>query len=293
MIRPDDRPDDRLAELVVPLRGRPSELLALQYARWAAEASGAAIVPVHHVGVAATDAQVTGSVAAVEELLDEAGVDAPVRPLVGGKVSESIVELLASHPQAVVVLRSRCREPLGQLLWGSVAVEVARRSPVPVLVVGPSAAPPAPGHPIRDVVIAVDGTPTGERVLMPALGFAHSLHLGTGVLGVSVVGERGMPVRDASPDSRYLRGLGTRLSAIVPDDRRRGVDLIEAPTAGAGLATVAAGRPDAIVAVASYAPVISRRFAEGSVAVEVAARAAAPVLVIGPSVVTSDPVKVG
>lgn len=275
-----DPAGEPVGELIVPLRGRRSELLALQHARWIAAASGASVVPVHHVGIAATDAQVSASIAAVEELVVEAGIDAPVRPLVGGKVSESLVAMLASRPGSVVCMRSKCREPLGQLLWGSVAVEVARRSPVPVLVVGPSVVAPNAPTPVSEIVVAVDGSSASERVIDPSLAFARRTGLRVAVVGVAATGEGG----GASPDAAYLEALAARLSTRVPDDRRNGVHLIEAPSAGEGLAALAAERPDAIVAVATTAPVISRRFAAGSVAVDVAAAATAPVFVVGPSV---------
>jgi nucleotide-binding universal stress UspA family protein len=71
----------------------------------------------------------------------------------------------------LVVMTTHGRGPLGRLWLGSVADELIRVLPVPLLLLRPNEGPPDFRHePVcKQIVLALDGTPMAEQILEPAL----------------------------------------------------------------------------------------------------------------------------
>jgi nucleotide-binding universal stress UspA family protein len=101
-----------------------------------------------------------------------------------GDAATSLCELLANESEDLVVLASHGRSALGRFWLGSVADEMIRHSPCPLLLVRPGEAEQVDlGRVVlpRRVVIPLDGTPFGEQILEPTLAFLE------GSAGVEVV----------------------------------------------------------------------------------------------------------
>lgn len=76
----------------------------------------------------------------------------------------ALVAFLADRPGALVVMGTRARSPLGELLLGSVSEELLTHTDSPVLLVGPHASVPDPtGRPT--LVAGVDGSGVSEALL--------------------------------------------------------------------------------------------------------------------------------
>ncbi len=86
--------------------------------------------------------------------------------LEGGKPADVLIDHVTGEPGTVLCLGTRARGPVRELLLGSVSGEVLRRSPVPVLLVGPRCVPPTAGF--GRVVACVDGTERSDPVRVVA-----------------------------------------------------------------------------------------------------------------------------
>ena len=86
--------------------------------------------------------------------------------LEGGKPADILIDHVTGEPGTVLCLGTRARGPVRELLLGSVSAEVLRRSPVPVLLVGPRCVPPTAGF--GRVVACVDGTERSDPVRVVA-----------------------------------------------------------------------------------------------------------------------------
>jgi nucleotide-binding universal stress UspA family protein len=93
-------------------------------------------------------------------------------PALSGMIEKNDIDL--------VVVGTRGRTGVQKLLLGSVAEEIFRLSPRPVLTVGPTVSGHAPEEThLRQIVYATDFTPTAERAAAYALSLAqeHQAHL--------------------------------------------------------------------------------------------------------------------
>jgi nucleotide-binding universal stress UspA family protein len=87
--------------------------------------------------------------------------------------AEAIAAFVAERPDALVVMATRARSPLGQHLLGSVSEAVLGRSSHPVLLVGPRVLIDEPSASVT-LVAGVDGTPTSEAILPAVTGWLDS-----------------------------------------------------------------------------------------------------------------------
>lgn len=131
--------------ILVPLDGSATAESALEPALYLARAAGGDIKLVR--------AQLSHSLSSLEQDTDEEvacreyllgiarrlqaqGVEARVEVLDGGPVADRILEVLSDEDYDLVVLSSHGRTGITRFLLGSVAEQLVRRSPVPVLIVG-------------------------------------------------------------------------------------------------------------------------------------------------------------
>jgi nucleotide-binding universal stress UspA family protein len=73
----------------------------------------------------------------------------------------------------LVAMRSRCRQGVSRILFGSTAAEVLQGSRVPLLVAGPEARPRDPAPAPRNVLIPVDGSDWSAQILEDAAALAR------------------------------------------------------------------------------------------------------------------------
>lgn len=184
--------------------------------------------------------------------------------LEGGPPADLLIDHVAQDPATVLCVGTRARGPVRQLLLGSVSGEVLRRSPVPVLLVGPQCTAPATGF--HRVVACVDGS------------------------------ERGAVVREAADRLAHLAGLpadefrAARAPWAEDDDELLG----PAPSLGGQAAAdavlaVLGGDPGTIAVMATEGRRGMDRLLFESVALDVVREAHGPVLVLPPSLTGAAP----
>ena len=91
--------------------------------------------------------------------------------LLDGRVADVLYEQGVSAGVDLVVMATHGRGPLSRLWLGSVADELVRRLPTPLLLVRPGETAPDLAHPpaMRHVLIPLDGSALAEDILEPAL----------------------------------------------------------------------------------------------------------------------------
>jgi len=222
------------------------------------------------------------------------------RTLVNGEPAEGICEHAARHDNALVVMATHGRTGFSRAWIGSCADAVARRSPLPVLLVraheGEHAAP-VPGHPLpyRRIVIALDGSSFAEEVLGAAVAIAAlcdcELHLVTIVVPAPQIQPPALgPAPMVMPNidmegwlnqsHEYLDGIAEGLRA---EGRVRSVTTevtLNERTAAAILASVRGDGSD-LVALASHGRGASR-LVLGSVADKILRASSSDVLIVRP-----------
>ena len=136
-----------------------------------------------------------------------------------GPVWDALQGFLASHPVDFLVVGTHGRTGLKKILLGSVAEEIIRLSPCPVLAVGPQAERDR-AVAVREILFATDFTAESLAALPIALDQAtkYGAHLNF----LHVVPE---PHRKALPDSdRVVAYLEENLKALVPTEAGNGRD---------------------------------------------------------------------
>ena len=91
--------------------------------------------------------------------------------LLDGRVADVLYEQGVSAGVDLVVMATHGRGPLSRVWLGSVADELVRRLPTPLLLVRPGETAPDLAHPpaMRHVLIPLDGSALAEDILEPAL----------------------------------------------------------------------------------------------------------------------------
>ena len=97
-----------------------------------------------------------------------------VRRLVGQSIVATLLEHIAELRPDLVVLDSRARGPLGELVLGSISADLVRSSWAPTLLIGPAC---HPGTKLERLVAAVDGSPDSLEALDVASMLSKRLHV--------------------------------------------------------------------------------------------------------------------
>ncbi len=142
---------------------------------------------------------------AARRLRDLADVPASAMLLEGGNVPNLLREYAQSADAEMVVMSTHGRGTLGRWWLGSVADELARSMPRPVVMVRPGEgkADLSQRPEVKCVLVALDGTPEAEEVLGPAAELAEPFEAEMALVRVCP------PVLRASylPDGTSLPGL--------------------------------------------------------------------------------------
>jgi nucleotide-binding universal stress UspA family protein len=184
--------------LIVPLDGSELAERAMPLAAALAQASGDEIEFVHVLGSPADEASYFGfQTGAFDSAQFEAEVTALARQhnlaasstLASGRPSEFIVHEAQRPGARAVVMASHGRTGIRRAYLGSVAEQVVRASPIPVLLMPAKApAPVSPWRPSR-IVVPVDGSALSEAVLPLAADIAHKFSAQVKLLRVYPVPE--------------------------------------------------------------------------------------------------------
>lgn len=216
--------------------------------------------------------------------------------LLEGDVAGAVHAQVVGKEADLVVMSTHGRGPLSRLWMGSVADELVRRLPVPVLLLRPEEKTPelSRGRLFRRVLIPLDGLSAAEGILNPALDLGNLAEaeytlvrvvrpvpvVGLDLLGYATGGlDLAQGAKLEAEARAYLEGVATRLrsrslrvqTAVVVDNHPASAILETALTQGADL-----------IALATRGRGGLKRLLLGSVADKVMRGASTPVLLYRP-----------
>jgi nucleotide-binding universal stress UspA family protein len=209
----------------------------------------------------------------------------------------SIVETLASHASAtaadLLVMTTHARGGVSRVWLGSVADGVVRRSAIPVLLVRPAEA--AGGQPaevaFRQVLLPMDGSPTGEMVIQRAVDIAGADGVQYTLLRVLAQEDSSaralLPRRGEQPSSRTQRAtVEALLDAQATELRSRGLSVrthtLVNDSAAAGILEYAKASDADLIAMSTRSRGGIERLVLGSVADKVLRGSDRPLLLLNP-----------
>jgi nucleotide-binding universal stress UspA family protein len=232
----------------------------------------------------------------VKRLAETAGVPVSGVFLEGG-VADALHEYIKGHGVDLVVMTTHGRGPLSRFWLGSVADELARRAPAPLLLIRPREAPADPGREavLRHVLVPLDGTELAEQILKPVVALGRLMQADFTLFRAvppllftasdptaSLLGVEYLPSLQqlrAEADT-YLEGVAGRLRAEGLTVRTQVV--INQQPAAAILEAARSQQID-LVALESHGSRGLTRLLMGSVADKVVRGSTAPVLVHSPA----------
>jgi nucleotide-binding universal stress UspA family protein len=207
-----------------------------------------------------------------------------------GSPAAVIVDVAARHQADLIVMTTHGHAGMERLMFGSVAAEVLRHAPIPLLVVPPAIRPDwCANHPHRFLVL-VDGSPLSERVLEPA-----------GLLGRTLDAEIVLlTVLDPPPVSTYAH-MPHLAAQLREQERRQGHDYLDslrgrltadqasvrtrvllARDTSQAIRNVATEERCDGIAMASHGRGGLSRLLLGSIAADLVREATTPMLIVGP-----------
>jgi nucleotide-binding universal stress UspA family protein len=198
-----------------------------------------------------------------------------------GEIYEALVEIIRRHQIDIAVLGTHGRRAFKKLMMGSVAEEVFRMAPCPVLTVGLTAAPAAPGG-LKSILYPFEYTPDSTSASRYAVSLAERYGSTLTVMNVvedtpgsaNVAGQYTEDhehwLKNHVPQAsevrnriRFETGFGPAADSILDFAEKAGVDLIVMP-------------------VRRLDPLIAAHLPKSDTAYELVSRATCPVLTIGP-----------
>ena len=209
------------------------------------------------------------------DLSDWHGVDAHCRVEPAEGVADAIVSECGGT-NTLICMETRARGALGEMVLGSVSERVLRESPGPVLLVGPHCG--SPPERFETMVVGLDGSPLAECILPLVADWSPHLDVVPWLFQVLPAAVP-LGLGDDVHDSCYVQGLAHQLARPGHPVEW---DVCRDRHPAAAIARFAADRPGALVALTTHGRSSIGRVALGSVALDVARRAAVPVLVVRP-----------
>lgn len=210
-----------------------------------------------------------GYLAARRRDLEAEGVAARSTHELAGEPADAIVERAASGATSLLCMASRGRGPIAEATLGSVSAEVVRRSPVPVVLVGPGLL--FPGTSIRRIVVGIDGSSIAHDALDAAATLGDRLGV---ALDLIMAVEPGAPVTDVPEEAALRRSAGHLAPSSVSWDVMHDHDPVRALAARAG------GAGDTLIVVGTHGRTGLDRLVLGSVAHGLVRHAGGPVMVV-------------
>jgi nucleotide-binding universal stress UspA family protein len=106
----------------------------------------------------------------VVDRLKKTGLDKISAHLLEGPIAETLQEQALGEGCDLVVMTTHGRGPVSRFWLGSVADQLVHRLPIPLFLIRTrEETPPPSGEPeVRNLLVALDGTPTAEQILQPA-----------------------------------------------------------------------------------------------------------------------------
>jgi len=170
--------------ILVPLDGSLPSEQSLPYAAALARRSGAALqlAYVHTPLIVGEGVLYLGTpdvqlweeekkyILSVVDRLKKMGVDKVSAQVLEGPIAAALQEQALGASCDLVVMTTHGRGPVSRFWLGSVADQLVHRLPIPLLLIRTweEVPPPAQEPEVRNVLVALDGTPTAEQILEPA-----------------------------------------------------------------------------------------------------------------------------
>jgi nucleotide-binding universal stress UspA family protein len=191
------------------------------------------------------------------------------------RVADSILEHAHTGHADLIVMATHGRNPLIRCGLGSVADQLVRRSPIPVLLVRPGekAGGIIPEPDLDNILIPLDGSPLAEQILEPTLELARQMEAHCCLLRVVASSA------ETAQAEEYLECIAGKLREPGLEIRTR---VVVAPRAVEAIVAEAAAQASNVIAVATHGRGGVNRLLLGSVADKLIRTAAAPVLVYRP-----------
>jgi nucleotide-binding universal stress UspA family protein len=169
--------------ILVPLDGSLPSEQSLPYAAALAQRSGAALqlAYVHTPLLLGEGTMYLGTpdvqlweeekkyLQSVVDRLKKAGLEKVSAHLLEGPIAETLQEHALGNGCDLIVMTTHGRGPVSRFWLGSVADQLVHRLPMPLLLIRTREETPPPAEPeVRNVLVALDGTPEAEQILQPA-----------------------------------------------------------------------------------------------------------------------------
>jgi nucleotide-binding universal stress UspA family protein len=302
--------------VLVPLDGSALSARALPFAERVAQAAGARLIvvrahlPVDDLGLRLeypelslgkrADIEREAALAEFQSAIDglrKDGLDVEAH-FVEGAAADVIFDTAASTRANLIVMSTHGHGGLGRWLYGSVADEILRRVPVPILLVSAVCTQTWAEDQAPRVVVPLDGSDLAEEALGPARDLAVTLGSEMLLLGVvepiavypyqhlEAIGDVG-EVQEAQA-RQYLDNVATKLRAAdgPPVSTR-----IAHGEAAAQISAVAHEVGDGAIAMATHGRSGMARLLLGSVATRTLHQSSVPVLIYRPVAVPQTALK--
>lgn len=190
-------------------------------------------------------------------------------------LADSIGERAQAGKNDLIVMATHARDGLERFLVGSVADELVRRGPGPLLLVPPDGKQPdlIPEPRVERVVVPLDGSALAEQALEPGLDLAKLMEASCVLLRVIPPQPHAKTAEEAEARA-YLEATIRRLG-----DQPVHVEGLTVAAQSVPEAILHVARPTDLIALATHGRGGLRRLALGSVADKVIRGAATPVLV--------------
>ncbi len=191
-----------------------------------------------------------------------------------GPPDEAIADLADRLAGTVVGMATRARSGLSEVLLGSTAARVVRRTRSPVLLIGPYAHTPDPHRRYTHLAVCLSGSQRAERMLPLVQRWARQLRIPlTLVHGTA----QDTPPGDRAPTERRLRDLADQ----APDvDCPATVHIAPGPTPPTGVNAYLDRHPDCLALVSVRKGARLERLLPGGFTSDLVQRAPTPVVVI-------------
>ncbi len=249
-------------KILVPLDGTPESESVLPWVRGLLSLPEARVRLLHVAPPHSDPAGCEGSLGRAARRLEGAGA---VESIVETGAPGAVILRLAREDRAdFIAMRTRCRQGIPRMHFGSVAAEVLQGARSPVLVTGPGIRAPKETPSFRSILVPLDGSDWSAQVLPPVAALALRLGARATLLHAG-----------ASPDGLRARaeelsrggvacdtvGLpGHPATAILAHANLLGVDLVAMATHGrSGFQRLLLGSVAEEVVLQSPVPVLLRR----------------------------------
>ena len=206
--------------------------------------------------------------------------------LVGGLTVDGILERARTKPADLVVMTTHGRGPMSRFWLGSVADELVRHAPVPILLVRPQEAPQdlEPEPTLRRMLVPLDGSELAEQVREPAIALGSLMDAEYTLIRVveSRFSSSGYPVvaelraaeqprleKRKAEAQAYLDRVAERLRA---EGFRIQTHVVVAESAAAAVLDMARDKNIDVIAIATHGRSGLKRLLLGSVADKISAR---------------------